>query len=250
MIRILRSIWQLLPDNFKQVIGTILGKDIVRRHPKAASSGFDMMKWADKIRKLSNINIQNIFEIGANYAQDAEFMRHYLKMKPDNVYIFEPHPQIIEDVRKYYEFNAYDYAISNVNGNTLFHAIDLSKSTNSGISSLLRHSEVDQQFYFDVNVKLLRMDSFMELNKISFIDFLKIDVEGCTYEVLEGFGEKLKYVKSIQLEAEQVKLYEGEKLFDEVYALLLQYDFIMAYFELLDEKQSDSLWIRREYLKH
>lgn len=241
-------VWQIFPDRIKNIIRTVLGKDKIYIHPNAASNGSGMIKWALMIQRLSKVKIMNIFEIGANYGQDAEYMRYYLKLDPNNIYVFEPHPQLIQEVRKHYKFNSFDYAISNTNGSTIFHAIDLTKYNNSGISSLLKHKNVDEQNYYDVKVKLLRMDSFMQKYKIENIDFVKIDVEGCTYEVLEGFGEKLKYVKSIQLESEHVKLFEGQKLFDDVSDLLYKNDFKMVYFELLDGKQSDSLWIQKNIL--
>ena len=248
MKKYLYSAKHLLPDSLKNIILTALGKDVIRKHPNAASSGSGMALWITKIRILSNISIQNVFEIGANYGQDAEFVRHYLGLQPKDVYVFEPHPQIISEVRNYYQFNAFGYAISNKNGSDVFHAIDLTKIKNSGISSLLKHNIVDKNNYFDVKVELMRMDKFMELYKIDVIDFVKLDVEGYTYQVLEGFGEKLSNVKCIQLEAEHVELYDGERLFDEVSSLLCKNDFKMVYFEMLDDKQSDSLWIQKEYL--
>ena len=87
------------------------------------------------------------------------------------------------------------------------------------------------------------------MGNIDSVDFVKIDVEGCTYEVLEGFGERIRDVKCIQLEAEHVELFEGQRLFDEISSLLCKNNFVMAHFELLDGKQSDSLWIQKNYLK-
>jgi hypothetical protein len=34
---------------------------------------------------------------------------------------------------------------------------------------------------------------------------LKIDVEGATYAVLEGFGERIKDINAVHLEAEHIK---------------------------------------------
>lgn len=240
---------KIIPSNLRIIINKALGKDVIRKHPNAASSGSGMEHWILKVRRLSNIKINNIFEIGANYAQDAEFIRHYISLRPKDVYVFEPHPQIISEVRNYYQFNAFDYAISNKNGFAVFHAIDLTKNKNSGISSLLKHNIVEKENYFDVRVELLRMDKFIELYKIDAIDFVKLDVEGFTYQVLEGFGESLSKVKCIQLEAEHVEVFDGERLFDEVNSLLCKNNFKMVYFEMLDGKQSDSLWIQKEYLK-
>lgn len=249
MSQITRLIWSLLPNWINRVIKIVLVRLTVNIHPNAASNGSGMAKWTDRVHELSNIKIQNLFEIGANYGQDAEFMRQYLGLRSNNVYVFEPHPQIVSEVRKYYKFNTFDYAVSNNDGFTVFHAINLSEYNNSGISSLLKHNYVDEKFYFDTTVALWRMDTFMREHNIESVDFVKIDVEGCTYEVLEGFGERIRDVKCIQLEAEHVKLFEGQRLFGEISSLLCKNNFVMAHFELLDGKQSDSLWIQKNYLK-
>ena len=57
------------------------------------------------------------------------------------------------------------------------------------------------------------MDSFVAANKISRIDFLKIDVQGAEHKVLSGAIETLsqKIPKLIQLEIILGDTYEGQK---------------------------------------
>ncbi len=59
--------------------------------------------------------------------------------------------------------------------------------------------------------------------------FLKIDVQGCTQEVLEGAGSELDQVLMLQFEAEVLPLYLGQKLFSHNIHFLEQ-----AGFQLLD----------------
>jgi FkbM family methyltransferase len=51
-------------------------------------------------------------------------------------------------------------------------------------------------------------------------DFLKLDVQGLEYEVLEGCGDLLSGCTGIELEAHYYPLYEGERLFGEIIELL------------------------------
>ena len=49
-------------------------------------------------------------------------------------------------------------------------------------------------------LKTKRGDEYYLENNINEIDFLKIDTEGYEYDVITGFGEKIKNVKIIQFE--------------------------------------------------
>ncbi len=56
-------------------------------------------------------------------------------------------------------------------------------------------------------------------------DFLKLDVQGLEYEVLEGCGDLLYGCTGIELEAHYYPLYEGERLFGEIIGLLNGFGF-------------------------
>jgi len=56
-------------------------------------------------------------------------------------------------------------------------------------------------------------------------DFLKIDVQGLEYEVLEGCGDLLHGCTGIELEAHYYPIYEGERLFGEIIGLLNGFGF-------------------------
>ncbi len=219
------------------------------KNSKAASDGESMSEFCSMLEKFSIIIPKNVFEIGANFGQDAEYLRKRLNLDKSDIYIFEPHPQIIEETKKIYGFNCYALAISNKNGKMNFNAINLDKNTNSGISSLREHKFNKNQDYYKIEVEVMRMDSFIENNNITSIDFLKIDVEGATYEVLMGFGSKLKIIKAIHLEAENTEVWKGQYLFKDIYKLLTENDFELVSFELKDSIQSDSFWIRKNLLQ-
>ena len=100
-------------------------------------------------------------------------------------------------------------------------------------------------------MKCIRMDSFLKKHpEIGFINFLQVDAEGIGYEVLEGFGECLNMVQSIQIEAEHTIGYRGQHLFWDIATLLEENDFELLKYEMhAGCKQSDSLWVNREFIK-
>ena len=223
----------------------------INLHPNAVSDGRAMALYADLTEKFCTFKPSNIFEIGANYAQDAEYLRKRFGLNESDIYVFEPHTSIIKAVRELYSFNSYAIAISNHDGRAVFHAIDIENNEykNSGISSLKKGLTTNSRNFIDIEVEVVRMDTFIRENKIESIDFLKLDVEGANYEVLEGFGEELSRVKSIQVEGEYRQYWEGQKLYWDIEQLLRQNNFELVYFTLSDDGvQSDSFWVQKRYI--
>ncbi|WP_395783324.1 FkbM family methyltransferase [Aquirufa sp.] len=220
-----------------------------KKHPLAASSGESMAIFCDVLLSLTTYNPKNVFEIGANFGQDSEYLRKRFALKPSDIYIFEPHPQIISEAKRIYKFNSFALAVSDKNTKMKFFAIDLMKNSNSGISSLRSHNFNDKDDYKEIEVNCIRMDKFVVENKIQEIDFLKIDVEGANYEVISGFGSELCKVKAIQIEGENIPVWEGQFLFDDISVFLRSNNFELVYFELKDSCQSDSLFIRKDLIK-
>ncbi len=216
---------------------------------KPASTGEDMRMAADMIKKLTTLRPQNVFEIGANLAQDAEvLMQEFAErggVRPDSVYVFEAHPQLFRYIKRLHRFNAYHCAVSNEDGNHMFHMPD-ALASNSGVSSLLENHEFN--YTQKVKVKTIRMDTFMKDHSITAADFVKIDVEGCTWEVLDGFGDRLRDVRAIQLEAEHTEAWKGEKLYYDIEKKMTESGFELLWFERKFD-QSDSLWVKKEFVK-
>lgn len=223
----------------------------IKVHPDAVSDGTAMALYVDLVSRFCNFKPKNVFEIGANYAQDAEFLRRSFGINESDVHVFEPHPRIMKGIRQLYCFESHELAVSNQNGEAVFHAIDVEGNEygNSGISSLKTGLTTDERNFQDIKVKVVRMDDFLREHKIEQIDFLKLDVEGVNYEVLEGFGPDLSRVKAIQIEGEYRQYWEGQKLFWDIADLLRKHDFQLVHFVLsADGIQSDSFWVQKKHM--
>ena len=213
-----------------------------------ASSGVDMKQFVDWIKKYSNsLTVKNIFEIGANFAQDADFLSQEFNISPKNVYVFEAHPDLYKAITKLHQFNAYNYAVYNENKEINFNILPISVQ-NTGLSSILNLTKYDTN---SVKVKAVRMDTFMQEHNISNIDFLKLDVEGCNFEVLEGFGDRLSDIKCIHLEAEHalyVDYKEKNYLYTDIKRLLKKNGFELVFFQRYT-LQSDSFWVQKQFVR-
>ena len=210
-----------------------------------ASNGCEMQQFIDWIKEWSTLEVRNIFEIGANFAQDAEYLALGFNIEPHNVYVFEAHPQIYEAITKIHKFNAYNYAVFNEEKEITFNILPIT-GNNTGLSSILNLNNHETT---PVKVQAIHMDNFMNKNNIDKIDFLKLDVEGCNWEVLDGFGNRLKDVNCIQVEAEHLDNYKEKNYkFNDIVDILTKNGFEMIYFQRY-VSQSDSLWLQKKYLK-
>lgn len=212
-----------------------------------ASEGGSMNPFINWLNTYSTLRPKNIFEIGANMAQDAEALRQGFGLLDKDVWVFEPHPQLFEYIKKNYRFNAYANAVLDKDSAIKINAINLLKNSNSGISSVRTHKDVPENHFIKVDVPGIRMDTFIKHHSIKALDFVKLDVEGCNYEVLRGFGDKIKLVNAIHVEAEHIVHWEGERLWEDI-RKLLEPHLEMVYFER-HFTQSDSFWVKREFIK-
>lgn len=239
----------------KEIYPRIKYKSLRRRKYKgykiAGGYGDKMLPYIFYVKNGTNIKVENVFEIGANFAQDADFLMELFDLKPKDVYVFEAHPEIYKAVTRIHSFHAYNNAVFNENKEICFNIYPLDFE-NNGMSSIHRLYWKAEGIK-EIKVQSIRMDNFMEGHGIEKIDFLKIDAEGATYEVLEGFGKKLKDVKCIQLEAEHGdgNFPDGWVLYEKIENILRTNDFELVFFERNNGmRQSDSFWVQKKCIKY
>jgi FkbM family methyltransferase len=115
-----------------------------------------------------------VFDIGANIGLASL----YLKDFADKIYAFEPNPYIfpclVKNTEKYPQIIPINKGIFNRTAELPMYG---------------KENEVPQSFVknkahtIQTMAKIIRIDEFMEENKIEHIDFLKIDVEGAEYTI-------------------------------------------------------------------
>ena len=179
-----------------------------------------MNPFIEWVKTYSTLEPKNVFEIGANMGQDAEALKDGFGLRAKDVWTFEPHPLLDDYIKKTYNFHQFAYAVSNTSGKVEINVIDPRKNANSGISSVRRHLDVPEDNFIKVEVPSIRMDDFMASHYIDTIDFLKLDVEGLNYEVLQGFGSRIVDVQAIHVESEHEESWEGEALWGDIRKIL------------------------------
>ena len=154
--------------------------------------------------------MKTIVEIGANTGTDTV---NYAK--EGILYTIEPVPVLAEKLRGMFtdndNVNVFEMAISDYNGTAKFGISDPRfGAANMGCSSLNEFSDdIHQKWggrgdfnmieYIDVEV--MRMDTFIEREGITEIDYLHCDAQGSDLKVLQSFGDKISILKAGKCEA-------------------------------------------------
>jgi len=91
--------------------------------------------------------------------------------------------------------------------------------------NLLLNLGLNSKIFDEVLVKIKDAYSFLEQEKIDFIDLLKIDTEGYELYVIKGFGEKIKKIKVIFFEHHYDNMIVKNYLFSDINNYLLKNNF-------------------------
>jgi len=93
----------------------------------------------------------------------------------------------------------------------------------------------------------MTLKKFAELNSLSTIDAIKIDVEGATFDVLNSMGsDLLNGIKVMHIETEDYPFFSNQKLKKDV-AEILNNNFTLilqsSYNPQAEGKQYDEIWV-------
>lgn len=153
------------------------------------------------IKLLNNELPQNpiIFDVGANNGQYLEIILEKFKNKNPTIHCFEPDNKAFEKLFKKFSNtkNVFlnNFALGEIEKKSLIYT----KKSGAVDASLIDTGDTELMA-LEINVKTL--DEYCKLNKITNIDFLKIDTEGFEMNVLLGSSKMLNdnAIKNIQLE--------------------------------------------------
>lgn len=136
--------------------------------------------------------------------------------------------------------------ISSYNGETDYHVKYFNDEMSIGI-----HGMYDRGQEYGTETRIVpcyRLDSLITEQ----IDMLKIDVEGATYDVLEGMGCLLDTVRIMHIETETISFFSGQKkLHKDVCDYLVDKGFVCLEQQGANIErgtQYDTVWINEQYL--
>lgn len=187
---------------------------------------------------------ETVVEIGSRDGHDAAYLSK--KLNSLNTYTFEANPYCHKIIKiNYPEFNNIEGAVSNFSGTAQFNMVESMDWNIVGTSSLRDRTD---SWYDNKSSKIIVDVSTMKdyINKYkmpSVLDVVKIDVEGCSFEVLEGFEDLIFTVKLFHIENETFAYWKDQKLSGEVSDLLKSKGFVKDYEEMFGANSVDEVWI-------
>ncbi|HAI98928.1 TPA: hypothetical protein DCL30_05375 [Candidatus Peribacteria bacterium] len=204
-----------------------------------------MGKLTSFLRDVTAVNlerIRTIFDVGAMDGKDSMALKRLF-----------PHAEVyaIDGLKE--NFDTYLAKRRNIHG---FHAViadhdgqtSFYKKNTQGLHGIYERRELPTEE--KRSVPCVRLDTFVRSNRLPAPDLMKIDVEGATFDVLNGCGSLLDAVQVLQIETETIEYFQGQKLQEEVYRFLREHDFSLAFEMACCEGQSDSIWIRNSAKRH
>lgn len=167
-----------------------------------------------------------IFEIGCHMGLDTEKIKEITNCR--QYHCFECDPRNIEIIKKQkLDIILNECAVSDLDGEVelyqstgkppvTFQEHILNENDWTASSSIKRpkeHLVVTPwcQFTEPIKVNSVRVDSYIEINKLTKIDFIWMDVQGAEIEVLNGLGKSKECVSYIFTEYSEKELYEDGK---------------------------------------
>ncbi len=140
-----------------------------------------------------------IVDIGANVGYFS--LATFSNFKNATVYAFEPHPycfNVLKDYQKEfknYSWNIVNKAVGGENGELYLNTSSTDEFTT--MSSIFKGKNNNEGF----SVEVIKLDSFIDKEKIEAIDFIKLDCEGSEYDILYALPENLfKKINSMCIE--------------------------------------------------
>jgi FkbM family methyltransferase len=136
-----------------------------------------------------------VLDIGANIGIITDYMRPYCQ----KLYAIEPSSEHFEALKKNKEFNRWDnvelfnLAIADKNGKMRLNTLAANRTC---YSLALNYQQGGEE------VETMRIDTFLEKNKIKKVDFVKMDIEGEEEAVLrgEGFRKAMDKIDAMEIE--------------------------------------------------
>lgn len=174
-----------------------------------------------------------VFDVGAYH---GKFIDELLKVNPDlKVHAFEPFNESFLELQKKYgdklNIKIIHAAVSDVSGRAVLN-VNAFKETNSLFESSPVDYAIDSltQQQSTETVEVINLWEYCNNNSIAMIDFVKIDTQGNSYNVLKGLEIPLreKKIRYLYVEAEFVEIYKNEKLFSEIELLMRGYGYYIV----------------------
>ncbi len=157
--------------------------------------------------------IQTLIDVGAHRGESIKFFNKYFSI--NKIYAFEPRLDNFEILKKKIKnlnnVEIFNFALGDKKGYADLHNhYDSESSTIAEINQnsnyfkkknlYLNFLNLKKKNNKNTKVKIETLDNLINVEKIEFIDLVKIDTEGYDFHVIKGLGELITKVKFIYFE--------------------------------------------------
>lgn len=193
-------------------------------------------------------NAKVIFDCGTRDGDDAAYLKE--KLNATDVYAIDASPSAVELTRQNHpDLTVINTALSNYNGTATFTEIISDRKDHVGSSSFILAPGWGSAQTREIQTEVKTMASLLKelgLTKTS-LDVVKVDLEGFTYEFLEGLGEYINNAKVLHLETEKFARHRGHRPSEDVAGYMISRGFFLDSVSYEWGPQiEDQLWVRQD----
>lgn len=170
---------------------------------------------------LNQFNGLVVFDVGANVGDWSMMLTsnskiHAFEILPDTYKL------LIRNLGSKDNIFINNVGLSDENGTMEVH---LSQHSDVTTAHKLKGVNQHEDYYLKTEkCEVIKAEDYIIQNNIEGIDFLKIDTEGNDFNVLQGFGEKIKLIKAVQFEYGIFNIASRALLYD-FYVFFEKYNF-------------------------
>ncbi len=220
-------------------------------------TGIDIRRYKSETNRLawlSDLDIQSVFDVGANIGQFAAEIREALPHA--TIYSFEPLKDCFESLntsRKHdTAFFSYNSALGEKTGTET-----IQRSSYAPSSSLLPMADSHKELFphtaqqIPETIQIRKLDDVFAEIKPKGALLIKVDTQGYEDKVIAGGMNAFRAARVALMETSFVELYKGQPLFGSIYQKMLELGFVYrgALHQKIDKKTGevifeDSIFIR------
>ncbi len=195
--------------------------DIPQKIELKAENAKSLTSVSKPVMKLFGIleldELIQVMDVGASAINETPFYTTLLESGLAHLNAFEGDPRQIEEIRSTYGNKC------TVFNEFLFDGSEQTLYVASGMSSLFKPKQAALNFFNGFNqfgkierTERIRTKRLDDVNEITNIDVLKMDIQGAELTVLQNASEKLRNCLVIQLEVSYIQLYENQPSFGDI----------------------------------
>jgi FkbM family methyltransferase len=207
-----------------------------------------------------------IFDIGSCEGEDS--IRYSRLFSNARIYAFEPLPHNLEmikfQIEKYNAKNVsfFQIALGDEIGEADFFISSGQQDKtvpkedwdfgNKSSSLLAPHENIKQifpwlEFSEKIKVPVNTLENFCAQHGVQKIDFIHLDVQGAELKVLLGAGDNIKKINVVWMEVENIPLYEGQPLKQDVENFMRKHGFVKVV-DAVSDQAGDQLYVNFKFL--